>query len=302
MTFQQLEYFKVLAKYESFSEAARALNISQSALSQIIKKLENELHYTLFDRSGHSAQLNQNGVRFLECVNSIFALIENSKRESCASDEGYYELWLGMLTPNSEVVRLCTQYMEQKNDVAIRVLSDRYLNKPSEKERADLLVGSHDLRPEGFSSRPLFDLRDYAVFPQSFLHPAPKTISLTAMQSMPLALCSPLDGAQPQIIKRFIEEGHAPNVRFIADSPIDVLSAMRTGQYLTVCPSSDVDLYLSVSPDLVAVPIESPRPESPQNGQLYISWNENRLNARARGLLEFLLERFEAPDFGQPLS
>ena len=43
MELRQLKYFKQACELQNFSEAARALHISQSTLSQQIKQLENEL-------------------------------------------------------------------------------------------------------------------------------------------------------------------------------------------------------------------------------------------------------------------
>lgn len=53
MELRQLKYFKQACELQNFSEAARALHISQSTLSQQIKQLENELDVLLFDRVGN---------------------------------------------------------------------------------------------------------------------------------------------------------------------------------------------------------------------------------------------------------
>lgn len=68
MEWQQLEYFRVVARLEHFGQAARELAISQPALSRSISKLEEELGVTLFDRMGRSVYLNSFGRVFLERV------------------------------------------------------------------------------------------------------------------------------------------------------------------------------------------------------------------------------------------
>lgn len=54
MNLLQLEYFQVVAKEQSITKAARALNISQSALSIMMNKLETEIGYPLFQRQGRN--------------------------------------------------------------------------------------------------------------------------------------------------------------------------------------------------------------------------------------------------------
>ena len=68
MEWQQLEYFRIVAKTEHFRKAAELLNISQPALSRSITKLEEELGICLFDRIGRSVKLNQFGRVFLKRV------------------------------------------------------------------------------------------------------------------------------------------------------------------------------------------------------------------------------------------
>ena len=51
MTFDQIQYFIAIAECNTYFDAAEELNISQSALSKQIIKLEKELGVALLDRS-----------------------------------------------------------------------------------------------------------------------------------------------------------------------------------------------------------------------------------------------------------
>ena len=77
----QLHYFQVAAYHEHISRAAEELNISQPALSTMISRLERELGVELFDHSGRSISLNENGRLFLARVNRILNEVESSKQE-----------------------------------------------------------------------------------------------------------------------------------------------------------------------------------------------------------------------------
>ena len=59
-----LEYYRTflhVANSCSFTRAAELLFISQSAVSQTIKKLENELNCTLFERTSHGLLITEEG-------------------------------------------------------------------------------------------------------------------------------------------------------------------------------------------------------------------------------------------------
>ena len=61
MELRQLKSFIKAAEMLSFSDAAKALNIAQSSLSQQIKQLEDELDVKLFLRNSHSIALTETG-------------------------------------------------------------------------------------------------------------------------------------------------------------------------------------------------------------------------------------------------
>lgn len=56
MTIQQLEYILAIDKHRHFVKAATACGITQSTLSSMIHKLEDELDIVIFDRNSHPVQ------------------------------------------------------------------------------------------------------------------------------------------------------------------------------------------------------------------------------------------------------
>ena len=65
MEFRQLKYFVKVAETLNFSEAAKALFITQSTLSQQIRQLEQEVNAQLFQRNNHSVCLTEAGEELL---------------------------------------------------------------------------------------------------------------------------------------------------------------------------------------------------------------------------------------------
>lgn len=65
MEFRQLKYFVKVAETLNFSEAAKALFITQSTLSQQIRQLEQEMNAQLFLRNNHTVCLTEAGEELL---------------------------------------------------------------------------------------------------------------------------------------------------------------------------------------------------------------------------------------------
>jgi DNA-binding transcriptional LysR family regulator len=70
---ESLEAFVQTVASGSFSAAARALGKSQSTISSAIANLEDDLDFTLFDRSGRQPVLTEQGQRALAQVQQILA-------------------------------------------------------------------------------------------------------------------------------------------------------------------------------------------------------------------------------------
>lgn len=65
MTLQQLEYIVALNRHRHFVKAAQECNVAQPTLSAMIKKLEDELEVTIFDRAKHPIEPTLIGERII---------------------------------------------------------------------------------------------------------------------------------------------------------------------------------------------------------------------------------------------
>lgn len=77
MNIQQFKYVVTIAQTKSFSKAAEILYISQPALSQYIKRLENEIGVDLFTRDKTNVNITEAGETFVEEAIKILELYEN---------------------------------------------------------------------------------------------------------------------------------------------------------------------------------------------------------------------------------
>jgi LysR family transcriptional activator of nhaA len=74
LNFHHLRYFHAIAREGSLTRAAKRLNLSQSALSVQLRKLEESLGHPLFDREHKSLVLTEAGKVVLDHAESIFRL------------------------------------------------------------------------------------------------------------------------------------------------------------------------------------------------------------------------------------
>ena len=79
MEWNQLQKFLVVAREENISRAAQLLDTSQPSLSQIIKRLEEELGYELFVREGKRIRLNESGKLMMQTVLQMDELMQNTR-------------------------------------------------------------------------------------------------------------------------------------------------------------------------------------------------------------------------------
>ena len=66
MTLQQLRYIIAIDEYRHFGKAAEACNLTQSTLSLMVKKLEEELDVRLFDRDAHPVAPTEMGRKVID--------------------------------------------------------------------------------------------------------------------------------------------------------------------------------------------------------------------------------------------
>lgn len=77
MLLRQIQYFMAVAESHHFTKAAKQLFVSQSALSQQINKLEDDLGVKLLDRISHPITLTPAGEEFYRCAQKIISDINH---------------------------------------------------------------------------------------------------------------------------------------------------------------------------------------------------------------------------------
>ncbi|HMO47396.1 MAG TPA: LysR family transcriptional regulator [Rubrivivax sp.] len=108
---RELDFFLRVTEEQSFSAAARSLDLDPSTISKIVQRLENRLGVRLFHRTSRVLKLTQEGERFLSAAQKVMlaleeaeeslspALIEASGVLRIGSTQGFARFWLTPLLP-----------------------------------------------------------------------------------------------------------------------------------------------------------------------------------------------------------
>lgn len=121
MEIRVLKYFITVAQEQSFSKAAKVLNISQPALSKQIKDLEEEYQITLFNRTTRSLSLTEEGQLFKVHVKEILNLV--NKTEYYLKNTKKYisgDIYLGCSESEANRIVMKAIGKNQKNYPAIK--------------------------------------------------------------------------------------------------------------------------------------------------------------------------------------
>lgn len=133
MNLLQLEYFQVVAKEQSITKAARALNISQSALSIMMNKLETEIGYPLFQRQGRNIVITPYAKDVLYYSYILLHEMEDIQREfqELRGESNERKLTLGVTDSNyygDWILGLLEQYPDIQLNVLQMSREDIYEN------------------------------------------------------------------------------------------------------------------------------------------------------------------------------
>lgn len=174
VTLRQLRAFVALAKKGSFTEAASSLHVTQSALSGLIKELEDTMGQQVVHRSTRKVQVSDAGLAFLPLAERILQDLD----EALHTMADLKDLKTGTVRVAVTQLMACTLMPEVisafgKRHPHIKVkLSDCVVENVLQRIQSgevDFAVGPERTGAHGIAAQELFDIPFVAVFPHG--HP-----------------------------------------------------------------------------------------------------------------------------------
>lgn len=149
--FNQIQYFVSVVKNHNFTKAAEECHISQPAISQQIKELENFLGVRLIERSGRSFKVTKAGEYFYQhgqdILANVFDLVRETKKISQRS-KNVYIIHVGYLQSfgTTDFLRAVSEFSKQYPDVQIKLSSGGHEKLYQELKQDKLDFVFSDLR------------------------------------------------------------------------------------------------------------------------------------------------------------
>lgn len=166
MDSRELQYVIVISEKGSFSEAAKYLSVSQPALSQYVRRVENRLGCDLFLRGSQGLRLTPAGVTFVKKGRVILSAISDLEKEMAAYRWGKKEgITVGasqfygkyLLVPMLDVLRSTAS----DHHVEIIEGSSDYLEEEILKGRLDLAFFPEPIHHEDINFVPIYEEEVY---------------------------------------------------------------------------------------------------------------------------------------------
>jgi len=245
MQLRQLEYLLILARERHFGAASRACGISQSALSQALRTIEQAFGAPIVIRRNQGFQaFTAEGERVLEWARGVVADHKTLLQEIAGSGPGSLSghLRLGVIPVATPMVSLLTSpFRRLYPGVTISLRSHNSSQIRRGLERFELEIGITYIDQADNAN-----LRPYVLYSETYFLLAPKTHPVSTQTSvtwrevadLPLCLLS------PEMLNRILLEdifksaGVSPKTVIDTDCAMLLCSHVRSGEWFTIVPHS----------------------------------------------------------------
>nr|WP_238391663.1 MULTISPECIES: LysR family transcriptional regulator [unclassified Mycolicibacterium] len=241
---QQLRYVVALADARSFTKAAESMFVVQSALSQQVRRFEDELGVTLFDRTTRSVSLTASGEALLPLLQRVVAGIEQIKIDAQALS-GTVAGWLnvGMMEVPSESLDVATMmatFHSQYPNVSVTLRSggsDVLVEAVRDRKLDVAVVGFNVPRSDDpLTYTHLFTESLIAVMPTDHPLTAHQTVLVTDLAAMPFIDFPPGYGLRHETERGFA--GIQRRVAFEVTRVDEVVHFVRANLGVALLPES----------------------------------------------------------------
>lgn len=289
MELHQLEYFRTLAHVKHFTNAAKAIAVSQPALSRSIAKLESELGVPLFDRSEKQLELTSYGREFLYHIEKGLAHIEKGRRQITEGRASKATVRLAFIQSLGGyfVPSLLKEFRQSHPNVNFSLIQDTppNLGELIRDNKADLCLSSGIMPVERVGWMYLCSEELYLVVQKEHPLSQHKRVDLRDLENEQFIALEPAYHLRILTDQLFELAGFAPKIIFEGADVFSVAGLVRANLGITLLPKIPALYY----PDLEFLPISFPVCQRP----IGIAWNTTvPLSDAAACFQRFIMNRY----------
>ncbi len=268
MTLTDLRYIVALARERHFGRAAEKCFVSQPTLSVAVKKLEEQLGVTLFERSPQEVRVTPVGQRIVAQAERVLAEAAQVA-EIAAADKGPLvgPLRVGVIfTIAPWLLPRLVPLVKKRAPAMPLILEENYTHRLIEKlknNELDLAILALPVDEPWLSTQPVYDEQFRVLVPAGHPWAAQKCIAPSALPDAQLLMLGPGNCFRDQVIDLCAtansQSGVSPHV--IEGSSLETIRHMvASGVGVTVMPASAVDDIRPKDPLLCVLPFNKPSP------------------------------------------
>jgi DNA-binding transcriptional LysR family regulator len=247
LDFRQIRYALSVAKERSFTKASVRLNISQSAVSEQVKLLEEELGFPLFRRTSRGIEQTERGRTFLyeaeRVVGDVLSLTDTARRLRGALAD---TLTLGMGSGMAQIFmpRLFGHLKGALAGVRLEILTAPTKNIFNElhEERIDAGIAIES-DPDRVPAGLVFDRLTQAemaliVHPKHALARTRQPVDIGRLMAEPIIMSELTVGYGQVVSSLFSDLGIRPNILAIADNIETMKVIVQAGKGIAIVPQA----------------------------------------------------------------
>ncbi|HEY0034391.1 MAG TPA: LysR family transcriptional regulator [Devosia sp.] len=242
-TLRQLQYFVAACEAGSISGAAHTVSVSQSAVTDAVKELEEDLGVTLFERHRRGLLITNKGHQFFRHATRILGSVSDARRsldeDSAQSSGGSLQLGVTSLVAGYILSDLLARYRRAQPSVAVTAIEDNgdYLEHLLIGGELDVAVMvMSNMRDRGALQAEIFETSPYRLWlPLGHRLAGAEIIEISDIAKEPLIMLT-VDETEENTGKLLSVLGTRPHVAFRTRSVEAVRSLVATGAGLAILP------------------------------------------------------------------
>ncbi len=253
----RLKCFVAVYEQGSVSAAATRLHMTQPPLSILLRKLEDELGVTLFDRSGHRLAPSATGELFYLRAKAMLAQLQTMRRELREAEQGARgTVHIGCATAASLFVMPAVMEDLAASDLDITVDVQEgeagYMLQRLRERGLDLIISRSEYIAPELESRAILDEPLCVALPPGHPAGASTRVRLADLRGERFLLHrSPLGtGISDMVLRACQKAGFVPNVVYWGGETLPMLLMAQRGLGVAFAPQSFGQLAGPVLPQL----------------------------------------------------